>query len=97
MKKQHLSKKEVEHVAWLAHIELSEQEKELFTEQFNDILDYFKKIDEIDTEGVEPTYHVLDLNNVTRKDEILPSLSTEDALKNAPRKQKKFFKAPRIV
>ena len=97
MKKQHLSKKEVEHVAWLAHIELSEQEKELFTEQFNDILDYFKKIDEIDTEGVEPTYHVLDLNNVTRKDEILPSLSTEEALKNAPRKQKKFFKAPRIV
>jgi len=97
MKKQHLSKKEVEHVAWLAHIELSEQEKELFTEQFNDILDYFKKIDEINTEGVEPTYHVLDLNNVTRKDEILPSLSTEDALKNAPRKQKKFFKAPRIV
>ena len=56
--KLHLSKKEVEHVAWLAHIELSEQEKTLFTEQFNEILEYFKKIDEVDTEDVEPTYHV---------------------------------------
>ena len=97
MKKQHLSKQDVEHVAWLAHIQLSEEEKEQFTEQFNDILEYFKKIDEIDTEGIEPTYHVLDLKNVTRKDEIVPSMSTEEALKNAPRKQKKFFKAPRIV
>ena len=52
MKRRRLSKKEVEHTAWLAHIELSEEEKALFTEQFNDILDYFKKIDEIDTEGV---------------------------------------------
>ncbi|MEJ2125934.1 MAG: Asp-tRNA(Asn)/Glu-tRNA(Gln) amidotransferase subunit GatC, partial [Candidatus Bathyarchaeota archaeon] len=84
-------------VAWLARIQLSEEEKELFTEQFNDILDYFKKIDEINTESVEPTYHVLDLQNVTRKDEVVPSLSTEEALKMAPKKQKKFFKAPRIV
>ena len=97
MKKQHLSKKEVEHVAWLAHIELSEQEKTLFTEQFNEILDYFKKIDEVDTEGVKPTYHVLDLNNISRKDETTPSLPTEEALKNAPKREKKFFKAPRIV
>jgi len=97
MKKQELSKKDVEHVAWLARIQLSEEEKELFTEQFNDILDYFKKIDEINTESVEPTYHVLDLQNVTRKDKVVPSLSTEEALKMAPKKQKKFFKAPRIV
>ena len=97
MKAQHLSKKEVEHVAWLAHIEISEEEKALFTEQFNEILDYFKKIDMVDTEGVEPTYHVLDLTNIHRKDEIKPSLSTEEALKNAPRKEKKFLKAPRIV
>lgn len=97
MKQQHLSKKDIEHVAWLAHIELTEKEKTLFTEQFNDILDYFKKIDEVDTEGIEPTYHVLEINNVFRRDEIAPSLSTEEALKNAPKKEKKFFKAPRIV
>lgn len=97
MKKQHLSKKEVEHVAWLAHIELTEQEKTLFTEQFNEILDYFKKIDEVDTKDVEPTYHVLELNNVFRKDETKPSLPPEEVLKNAPKKENKFFKAPRIV
>jgi len=97
MKKLHLSRKEVEHIAWLAHIELSKEEKDLFTEQFNDILDYFKKIDKVDTEGVQPTYHVLDLMNVYRKDEASPSLPIEEALKNAPKKEKKFLKAPRIV
>jgi aspartyl-tRNA(Asn)/glutamyl-tRNA(Gln) amidotransferase subunit C len=97
MKRKHLSKKEVKHIAWLAHIELSDQEKTLFTEQFNEILDYFKKIDQVDTEGVEPTYHVLDLKNVYRKDEAKPSLPTEEALRNAPKKEKKFIKAPRIV
>ncbi|MCW4030764.1 MAG: Asp-tRNA(Asn)/Glu-tRNA(Gln) amidotransferase subunit GatC [Candidatus Bathyarchaeota archaeon] len=97
MKRKHLSKKEVDHIAWLANIEISEKEKTLFTEQFNEILDYFKKIDELETEGVEPTYHVLNLKNVSRKDEKKPSLSTEEALRNAPKKEKKFIKAPRIV
>ncbi|PVX25256.1 MAG: Asp-tRNA(Asn)/Glu-tRNA(Gln) amidotransferase GatCAB subunit C [Candidatus Bathyarchaeum sp.] len=97
MNRQYLSKKDVDHIALLAHIEVSDEEKELFTEQFNGILEYFKKIDEIDTEGVEPTYHVLDLINVSRKDEVEPSLPTEEALKNAPKKENKFLKAPRIV
>ena len=97
MRNRRLSKKEVEHTAWLAHIELSEKEKTLFTEQFNDILDYFKKIDEIDTEDVEPTYHVLDLMNIYREDKAKPSLPKEEALKNAPKKEKQFLKAPRIV
>jgi aspartyl-tRNA(Asn)/glutamyl-tRNA(Gln) amidotransferase subunit C len=97
MKRKYLSKKEVEHISWLAHIELSDKEKTLFTEQFNEILNYFKKIDEVDTEGVEPTYHVLDLKNVSRKDETKPSLSIEEALRNAPKKKKNFIKAPRIV
>lgn len=97
MKRKRLSKKEVDHIAWLANIEISEKEKTLFTEQFNEILDYFKKIDEVETEGVEPTYHVLNLKNVSRKDEKKPSLSTEEALRNAPKKEKKFIKAPRIV
>ncbi len=97
MEKRHISREDVEHVAWLARIELSEEEKPLFTEQFNQILDFFKKIDEVDTEEVPPTYHVLDLVNVYRRDEIGPSLSTEEALKNAPKGEKRFFKAPRIV
>ena len=97
MKKKHLSQKEVEHIAWLAHIELSENEKNLFTEQFNEILEYFKKIDEANTQEIEPTFHVLDLKNVSRKDKVVPSLSIEEALKNAPKKEKKFIKGPRIV
>jgi len=97
MKKRRISKKEVEHIAWLARIELSEEEKALFTEQFNQILDYFEKIDQVETEEVPPTYHVLDLVNVYREDEVLSSLSIEEALKNAPKKEKQFLKAPRIV
>jgi aspartyl-tRNA(Asn)/glutamyl-tRNA(Gln) amidotransferase subunit C len=97
MKGKHLSKKEVEHIAWLAHIEISDKEKTLFTEQFNEILGYFKKIDEVNTEGVEPTYHVLDLKNVSRKDKTKPSLPIKEALRNAPKKEKKFIKAPRIL
>ena len=97
MKRRRLSKKEVEHTAWLAHIGLSQKEKKLFTEQFNDILDYFKKIDKVETENVQPTYHVLDLMNVYREDEATPSLPKEEALKNAPKKEKEFLKAPRIV
>jgi len=97
VKKRRISKKEVEHIAWLARIELSEEEKGLFTKQFNEILDYFEKIDEVETEEVPPTYHVLDLVNVYREDEVLSSLSIEEALKNAPKKEKQFLKAPRIV
>ena len=97
MKKRGLSKKDVEHVAQLARLEISEQEKELFTEQFNEILEYFKRIDKLDTKGVQPTYNVLEITNVSRKDEIEPSLSKENALGNAPKKEKNFFKAPRIV
>jgi len=97
MKKRRISKKEVEHIAWLARIELSEEEKALFTEQFNQILDYFEKIDQVETEEVPPTYHVLDLVNVYREDEVLSSLSIEEALKSAPKKEKQFLKAPRIV
>ena len=90
MKKRHISKEEVEHLAWLARIELSEEEKDLFTKQINEILDYFKKIDTVDTKDVTPKYHVLDLVNVYREDKVLPSLPTKEVLKNAPKKEKKY-------
>ncbi len=97
MKERRITAKEVEHVAQLAHVELSDDEKRLFTEQFNEILDYFEKIDEADIEDVPPTYHVLDLVNVYRKDEARESISKTDALRNAPKKEKGFFKAPRMA
>ena len=97
MKKRLISKKEVEHVAWLARIELSEEEKNLFTEQFNEILEYFQKISEANTEDAPPTYHVLELVNVQREDAVTPSLSADEALRNAPKKEDRFYKAPKIV
>ncbi len=92
-----ITKKEVEHVAWLARVELSEEEKTLFTRQLNEILDYFRLIDEAKTEGIPPTYHVLELTNVFREDEVEPSLDMEKSLGNAPRKEKGYFRAPRII
>jgi len=92
-----ISEKEVEHIAWLARIELTEEEKKLFTEQFNTILDYFEIISELDTENVPPTSHVVDLTNAFREDEVKPSLITDEALKNAPKKERGFIKAPKII
>lgn len=87
-------------MAWLSRLELSGEDTEKYTPKLNSVLDYFGELDKVDTEGVEPTYHVLQLSNVFRDDE--PSqptkpLSQEEALSNAPRKQDGFFKAPRMM
>ena len=97
MAKENISKKEVEHVALLAHIELTEVEKKLFTQQFNRILEYFHKIDELNLDNVEPTFHVVDIHNVFRKDEATEHLTQEEALLNVPRKEQGYVKAPKII
>jgi aspartyl-tRNA(Asn)/glutamyl-tRNA(Gln) amidotransferase subunit C len=91
------SNEEVEHIAWLARIELSEEEKKVFTSQLNTILDYFHIIDEVDTKETKPTLHILDLINVFREDVIEDSLPTDIALANAPMKDRGYFKAPKIL
>jgi aspartyl-tRNA(Asn)/glutamyl-tRNA(Gln) amidotransferase subunit C len=91
-----LSEKEVEHIAELAKIKVTEKEKNLFTKQFNEILQFFHQLDEIDTSSIEPTFHVVDMKNRFRDDTIETTLSTEEALKNAPKKEKNFFKAPKL-
>ena len=95
--KKRITIEDVEHIAWLAHIELTEEEKRVFAEQFNRILDFFRKIDEIDTSNVPPTYHVLDLLNVFRKDEVREPLPKDSVLMNAPKREDGFFKSPRII
>ena len=92
-----ITKEQVEHLAWLARLELSEDEKKLYTNQLNEILEYFSRLDELDTEKVDPTYQVIGKINVFREDEVKPSLSIDEILQNAPRKEKRFFKAPRIM
>ena len=95
-----ITKKDLEHIAWLSRLELSEDDKEKYTPKLNSVLDYFGELDKVNTEGVEPTYHVLQLSNVFREDEEgVPTgrISQEEALSNAPKKQDGFFKAPRMM
>jgi aspartyl-tRNA(Asn)/glutamyl-tRNA(Gln) amidotransferase subunit C len=92
-----ITKQEVEHVARLARLELSEQEKEKLTEQLSGILTYVEKLNELTTTGVEPTAHVLDISNVMRDDLPAESLSQERALANAPDKAAGHFRVPLII
>jgi len=97
-KKEIISREKIEHLARLALIDLSEEEKEIFSKQLNNILDYFQKLNELDTSNIKPTRHVIDgLKNVFREDIPRKSLTQEEALKNAREKQDGFFKAPRII
>jgi aspartyl-tRNA(Asn)/glutamyl-tRNA(Gln) amidotransferase subunit C len=92
-----ITKEDVEHISWLASIKIEDEEKDEFVEQFNSILEYFHQLDEVDTDGVEPTYRVVDLANIFREDVAFESLAQEEALKNAPRRENGYFKSPRIV
>ena len=92
-----VSRDDVEYVAKLARIELTEEEKNTLTSQLNSILGHIEKLSELDTGGVEPTFHVFDVRNVFREDEVRPSLPTEEILKNAPVRDGNFFKVPKII
>jgi aspartyl-tRNA(Asn)/glutamyl-tRNA(Gln) amidotransferase subunit C len=92
-----ITEKDVEHISSLACVDLTDQETELFAKQFNSILEYFKELDGVNTENVEPTYHVIGLTNVFREDVAEESLPQEAALANTAKKEKGFIKGPRIV
>jgi aspartyl-tRNA(Asn)/glutamyl-tRNA(Gln) amidotransferase subunit C len=92
-----ITKQEVEHVAKLARLDLSEKEKEKLTDQLSNILTYVEKLNEIDTRGVEPTSHVLDISNIMRDDVAGESLTQEKALANAPEKSAGHYKVPKII
>lgn len=92
-----LSKDEVEHVAKLARLAVSEEEKEAFSRQLSEILTYVGKLNELDTSKVEPTSHVLDLSNVFRDDAVRESLSPADVLANAPDRDNNHFRVPKII
>lgn len=89
--------KEVEHVARLARLELTTEEKERMRAQLDSILSYIDKLSELDTTAVEPTSHVLPMTNVFREDKVTPSLSQEEVLANAPDRHDLFFRVPRIL
>lgn len=92
-----LSLEEVEHIAELARLGLSSAEKEMFRDQLSAILDYADMLNHLDTTGVPPTASALPLSNVMRSDEATPSLTTEDALTNAPRLDANQFQVRAIL
>lgn len=92
-----IGKEQVEHVAKLARLDLTNAEREAFSEQLSNILTYFQQLKAVQIDGVEPTATVLDRTNVFREDEARPSLPVEKALANAPDQNRGFFRVPNIL
>ncbi len=92
-----ITKKEVEYVARLARLALSEAEKEKMTAQLDSILQYMDTLNKLDTKKVEPTSHVLPLNNVWREDVTTPSCPREEILANAPEQAEGFYKVKKVI
>ncbi len=92
-----VTKKEVENIAKLSKLKLSDPEVEEFTGDMNKILDYMEKLNELDTKEVKPLLHPLEDYNIFREDELKDSIDREDALKNAPNRTEEFFKVPKVI
>ncbi len=85
------------HVAHLSRLELKEEDKPIMLENMNRILEWMDKLGEVDTEGVEPLYHITENENNLRPDEVKGQFTQEEALKNAPKQDGKFFRVPKVV
>ena len=93
-----LSREQVQHIARLARVGLSEEDVEHFSEQLSEILDYFERLSQVDTDGVPPTAHTLSLHNIMREDdEPAPSLGSEAVLENAPMRDGDRFRVKVIL
>lgn len=88
--------KEVEHIATLARLTLTDEEKKLYAEQLSEILEYFSQLESIDTANVEPMSHPIDSTNVMRDDHIESPQGHEKMLENAPDKEGPYFRVPKI-
>lgn len=92
-----LSIDDVKWVAHLARLELSEAELPLMARHLGAILDYVKQLEQVNTDGVEPLAHALDVHNVFREDEPAPCLTVDEALSNAPDRRGDFFGVPAVL
>ena len=92
-----IDSQQVRKVAKLSRLQLSEQEVKEFAGQLSAILEYIEKLNELDTNNVEPLAHCLPISNVFRTDEVKESMGTEKTLANAPQKDGDFFKVPKIL
>ena len=92
-----IDRNQVEHIAALARISLTEAETAVFARQLSDILDQFEALQSLDTDGVPPTSHVVGLDTVLREDEPAASLESEDSLLNAPQRRGDFFQVRAVL
>ena len=92
-----LDREQVEHIASLARIGLTNEEIEMFRQQLSDILEQFQVLTELDTAGIEPTGHAVDLRGVLREDEAEDSLSPAETLSNAPRREGEFIRVKAVL
>lgn len=88
---------DVEHVASLARLRFSDEEKETLRVQLNRILEYMEQLNRLDTTAVEPLSRVVEVSNVFRDDRPSPGVSRDDALRNAPARTGEFFKVPKVI
>jgi len=92
-----ITNKEVEDVARLSRLELTNAEKERMRRELDGILSYIDKLRALDTDGVPPTSHAVPMTNVMREDEPRPSLPQDEMLANAPDRSGEFFRVPKII
>jgi aspartyl-tRNA(Asn)/glutamyl-tRNA(Gln) amidotransferase subunit C len=92
-----LTPTEVRWVAHLARLELSDADVETMTRQLSAVVDYMAQLQQVNTDGVEPLAHAVELHNVFREDEPAPSLSVDAALANAPQRQGDFYRVPAVL
>ncbi|MFL0364406.1 Asp-tRNA(Asn)/Glu-tRNA(Gln) amidotransferase subunit GatC [Bacillus sp. PK3_68] len=92
-----ISEEQVRHVAHLARLAISDEEVETFTAQLDSIIQFAEQLNELDTTGVKPTSHVLDMKNVLREDKSEPGLPREEVLKNAPDHEDGQIRVPAII
>lgn len=88
---------DVDHIAKLANLSFSDEEKGRMIHDLNEIVEYVAKLNELDTTGVEPLTQVNEMENVLRPDVVRPSISSEEALRNAPSSLENFFTVPKVI
>lgn len=93
----HIDNATIEKLAQLARLEFSDSEKEELKKDLSKILSYMDKLNEINTDGVEPLVHVSDEVNVLREDVVKETITQQEALKNAPDKNSDYFKIPKVL
>ena len=92
-----ISKDDVVKVAELARLEFNNEDVEKFTEQLGNILQYIEKLNELNTDNVEPTSHVLDISTPLREDKVVKTLTVEEVLQNAPESEDDFIVVPQVI